>query len=360
MGKIENSEFLTAFAGRRVMLTGHTGFKGSWLVCLLKEIGAEVLGYALPAEQPASHFAALGLSKSIRHVEADVRDGAKLAETMMAFQPEFVFHLAAQALVRPSYADPKATFETNVMGSVNLLDAVRQCESVRSLVYITSDKCYENLEWVWGYRENDRLGGHDPYSASKAAAEIAFSAYAHSFFAHHPELGAATARAGNVIGGGDWALDRIVPDCIRAIGAGKPVVLRNPKATRPWQHVLEPLAGYLLLAARLREQPMTYAGAWNFGPPSSEVRTVQEVAERIVARFGRGSVVIESGQTKQHEANLLQLNCDKASQLLGWRPRWNVEQTLVATADWYKAVMDGADASMVTRQQLHNYFPELK
>lgn len=360
MGKMVATGFLPAFAGRRVMVTGHTGFKGSWLAFLLKEIGAEVLGYALPAEQPVSHFAALGLAKAIRHVEADVRDGARLAETMMTFQPEFVFHLAAQALVRPSYTDPKTTFETNVMGSVNLLDAVRQCESVRSLVYITSDKCYENLEWVWGYRENDRLGGHDPYSASKAAAEIAFSAYARSFFAHRPELGAATARAGNVIGGGDWAVDRIVPDCIRAIGADKPVVLRNPNATRPWQHVLEPLAGYLLLAARLREQPMTYSGAWNFGPPSSEVRTVREVAERIVGRFGRGSIVIESGGTKQHEANLLQLNCDKANQLLGWRPRWNVEQTLAATADWYKAVMDGAAASEVTSRQLHDYFPELK
>jgi CDP-glucose 4,6-dehydratase len=355
-----STDFLSAFAGRRVMLTGHTGFKGSWLAFLLKEIGADVLGYALPAEQPVSHFTALGLAKSIRHIEADVRDGARLMETMMAFQPDFVFHLAAQALVRPSYADPKTTFETNVMGSVNLLEAVRQCASVRSLVYITSDKCYENLEWVWGYRENDRLGGHDPYSASKAAAEIAFSAYADSFFAHRPELGAATARAGNVIGGGDWAVDRIVPDCIRAIGADKPVVLRNPKATRPWQHVLEPLAGYLLLAARLGEEPKAYAGSWNFGPPSSEVRTVLEVAECIVERFGRGSVVIEPGEAKQHEANLLQLNCDKANQLLGWRPRWDVEQTLAATADWYKSVMDGAEAPMVTRQQLRDYFPELK
>ncbi len=359
MGKTVNTEYLSAYAGRRVMVTGHTGFKGSWLAFLLKQIGAEVLGYALPAEQAASHFAALGLAKTIRNVEADVRDDTKLLETMIEFQPEFVFHLAAQALVRPSYATPKTTFETNVMGSVNLLEAVRQCDSVRSLVYITSDKCYENLEWIWGYRENDRLGGHDPYSASKAAAEIAFSAYAHSFFAHRPELGAATTRAGNVIGGGDWAVDRIVPDCIRAIGAGKPVVLRNPNSTRPWQHVLEPLSGYLLLAARLREQPKVYSGAWNFGPPSSEGCSVKEVAERIVGRFGRGSVVVEPCGAKQHEANLLQLNCDKANQLLGWRSRWNLDQTLMATADWYKAVMDGAEASAVTQQQLRSYFPEL-
>jgi len=350
----------SAYKGKRVLVTGHTGFKGGWLATWLKMLGSRVTGFALPAEPATpSFYESARVADGMNSVIDDIRDFDSVRRIFKETGPEIVFHNAAQALVRPSYADPKTTFETNVMGSVNLLDAVRQCESVRSLVYITSDKCYENLEWVWGYRENDRLGGHDPYSASKAAAEIAFSAYARSFFAHRPELGAATARAGNVIGGGDWAVDRIVPDCIRAIGAGKPVVLRNPKATRPWQHVLEPLAGYLLLAARLREQPMTYAGAWNFGPPSSEVRTVLEVAERIVGRFGRGSIVIEPGGAKQHEANLLQLNCDKASQLLGWRPRWNVEQTLAATADWYKAVMDGADASGVTRQQLHNYFPEL-
>jgi CDP-glucose 4,6-dehydratase len=289
-----------------------------------------------------------------------VRDVAKLTAAMREFQPEFVFHLAAQALVRLSYTDPQATFGTNVMGSVNLLEAVRHCESVRSLVYITSDKCYENQEWIWGYREDDRLGGQDPYSASKAAAEIAFSAYARSFFPHRPELGAASARAGNVIGGGDWAADRIVPDCIRAIRAGQPIRLRHPKSTRPWQHVLEPLSGYLLLAARLRESPATYAGAWNFGPPSGEARTVLNVAECIISRFGRGSISVEPDGAGLHEAQLLQLNCDKAQQLLGWRTRWNMEKTLAMTADWYKAVSEGVEASVVTRQQLREYFPELK
>jgi len=243
---------------------------------------------------------------------------------------------------------------------VNLLEAVRECDSVRSLVYITSDKCYQNLEWVWGYRENDRLGGHDPYSASKAAAEMVFSSYANSFFAHRYELGTATARAGNVIGGGDWAEDRIVPDCIRAIRTGRSVHLRNPTATRPWQHVLEPLSGYLLLAARLRDSPNSFSGSWNFGPQSSEVRTVLEVAENIVARFGRGSISVIPGDGKQHEARLLQLNCDKANQLLSWRPRWNVEQTLVMTTDWYKAVIEGAKVSEVTRQQIREYFFELQ
>lgn len=360
MGKMVAAAYLSAFAGSRVLVTGHTGFKGSWLAFLLNEVGAEVLGYALPPDQSCSHFASLGLAQSIHHVEGDVRDGEKLGDTMRKFQPEFVFHLAAQALVRPSFNDPQATFGTNVMGSVNLLEAVRQCESVRSLVYVTSDKCYENLEWVWGYRENDRLGGHDPYSASKAAAEIAFSAYARSFFAHRPTLGAATVRAGNVIGGGDWAVDRIVPDCIRAIRDSQPIRLRNPASTRPWQHVLEPLSGYLLLAARLHGAPATYAGSWNFGPPSSEVRTVLEVAEHFVDRFGHGGITIEPGDNRRHEAQLLQLNCDKASQLLGWRPRWTVEQTLDATADWYKAILGGAEAKAVTRQQLQDYFPELK
>ncbi len=359
MGKMVKPEYLSIFKNKRVMLTGHTGFKGSWLAFLLNEVNAEVLGYALPPVEKDNHFDLLELEKSIQHVVADIRDEKKLKETMEEFQPEFVFHLAAQALVRPSYADPRTTFETNVMGSVNVLEAVRKCSSVRSFVYITSDKCYENHEWLWGYRENDRLGGHDPYSASKAAAEIAFSAYTRSFFFDRPKLGAATTRAGNVIGGGDWAVDRIIPDCIRAIQSKKPIHLRNPTATRPWQHVLEPLSGYLLLAARLYEEPVAYAGAWNFGPPASEVRTVSEVAQRIVDRFGCGSVTTDINKKNHHEAQLLQLNCDKAHQLLGWYPRWDVETTLNMTSDWYMQVQNGKKAKDITRQQLHNYFPEL-
>ena len=359
MGQVVTSEFLSVFKGRRVFVTGHTGFKGSWLTFLLNEIGAEVLGYALPPVGKKNHFELLGLAQTISHVEADIRDEEKLTATMSKFQPEFVFHLAAQALVRPSYYDPKSTFETNVIGSVNLLEAVRKCESVRSLVYITSDKCYENLEWVWGYRENDRLGGHDPYSASKASAEIVFSAYARSFFFDRPKLGAASTRAGNVIGGGDWAVDRIIPDCVRAIESEQPIDLRNPSATRPWQHVLEPLSGYLLLAARLRKEPSAFSGSWNFGPPSKEVRTVLEVAEHLIARFGRGRVNCESSAKNPHEAGLLQLNCDKAHQKLGWYPRWDFERTLDMTADWYKNVQGGEDAKKVTRQQLYDYFPEI-
>lgn len=344
------------FSGKKVFITGHTGFKGSWLAFMLHEAGAKVMGFALPPTGFVNHFDLLKLDRKIRHVIGDVRDASRLVKAMQEFQPEYVFHLAAQALVRPSYDDPAATFSTNVCGSVNLMDAVRQCESVRSLVYITSDKCYENVEWIWGYRENDLLGGRDPYSASKAAAEIAFSSYARSFFELRPLLGAASTRAGNVIGGGDWAVDRIIPDCIRAIEAGEPVRLRNPSATRPWQHVLEPLSGYLLLAARLYEEPKRWGGPWNFGPSTHEVRTVKNVAEVIVGHIGRGCVEVVESQTQAHEARLLQLNCDKAHQLLGWYPRWHVDKTLEATALWYKTVMNGGNAEMITRAQIHEFF----
>jgi len=359
VGQVDVRAVLGAFSGRRVFVTGHTGFKGSWLAFLLNEVGAEVMGYALKPCTTPNHFELLQLDRKISSVIGDIRDGPGVLSAIQSFQPEFVFHLAAQALVSSSYADPVLTFETNILGSINILEAVRQAGSVRSLVYITSDKCYENLEWVWGYRENDRLGGHDPYSASKAAAEIAFSAYAKSFFSSRPDLGAASARAGNVIGGGDWADNRIVPDCVRAALADAAIQLRRPEATRPWQHVLEPLSGYLLLAHRLRNAPSVYGGAWNFGPNSREIRTVREVADKIIGRLGRGRVEILDGPPGVHEAGLLQLNCEKANQMLGWYPRWDVDKALTVTADWYKAVVQGRDATAVTRAQIHDYFPEV-
>jgi CDP-glucose 4,6-dehydratase len=350
---------LEYFSGKRVFVTGHTGFKGTWLTFVLKELGADVMGFALPPEPGRSHFELLDLQARISHVVGDIRDASALCRALQSFQPEYVFHLAAQSLVKKSYDDPLATFGTNIMGSVHLLDAVKHSDSVRSLVYITSDKCYDNVEWVWGYRENDRLGGHDPYSASKAAAELVFTAYAKSFFSSRPELGAATARAGNVIGGGDWAADRIVPDCIRAIEMNGPVQLRNPQSTRPWQHVLEPISGYLLLAANLRREPEKYSGSWNFGPSSSEVRTVHEVAGSIIQHLGRGRIEINGAQQNHYEARLLQLNCDKAHQLLGWQPRWHVDKTLAVTAQWYKTILEGGDAEMITRAQVREYFSEL-
>jgi CDP-glucose 4,6-dehydratase len=359
MGSLNMRDILSSYAGKRIFVTGHTGFKGAWLTFLLVELGADVRGFALSPASVPSHFELLKLQDRIGHVVGDIRDASALNNEIQEFQPEFVFHLAAQALVKRSYDNPAETFDTNVMGSVNLLDAVRKCDSVRSLVYITSDKCYENVEWIWGYRENDQMGGHDPYSASKGAAEIVFSAYARSYFSSRPELGAATSRAGNVIGGGDWADNRIIPDCIRAIEDGQPIRLRNPNATRPWQHVLEPLSGYLILGARLRTNPDKFSGSWNFGPSTSGVRTVEDVASKLVDHLGRGSIEIEESQKSHHEANLLQLNCDKANQLLNWAPRWGVEKTLLATAEWFKVYMDGGGIETITRTQLHNYYPEL-
>ena len=354
------SAALRSLSGKRVFVTGHTGFKGSWLSFILSELGADVMGYALAPNTSPSHFTLLKLERRVRHVVGDLRDMARLDEHLRSFAPECVFHLAAQPLVRQSYDDPIGTLQTNILGSAHLLEAIRHCESVRSLVYATSDKCYENVDWVWGYRESDRLGGHDPYSASKAAAELVFSAFTRSFFSSRERLGAASVRAGNVIGGGDWAQDRIVPDCVRAVQSGQPVQLRCPTATRPWQHVLEPLSGYLMLAAALYEHPDEYGGAWNFGPTTQEVRTVHDVATAIIQHLGRGSIAPVSPMGGHHEANVLQLNCDKAHQLLGWYPRWTVGKALEATAQWYGAMFDGAEAERITRTQIKDYFKDLQ
>ena len=356
---VDYKSTLSFFRGRRVFITGHTGFKGSWLTFILCEIGAEVAGFSLPSRDPSSLFELLNLQSNITNIEGDVRDSSLLIESLKTFRPEVVFHLAAQALVCRSYDDPLLTFSTNIMGSAHLLEAVNQCDSVRSLVYITSDKCYENAEWAWGYRENDPLGGRDPYSASKAACELIFSAYKSSFLDSRSNFGAASVRAGNVIGGGDWSDDRIIPDCIRSIHSGLPLKLRSPLATRPWQHVLEPLSGYLLLAFYLSNEPKYWSGAWNFGPETSDIKTVESVAESIISHIGKGSIEHETTESGKHEAMLLQLNCDKAHQLLDWRARWSVDKTLEQTALWYKCWMDNQDITAITRQQTRNYFVEL-
>ena len=359
MGPLVMKDALEQYRGKRVFITGHTGFKGSWLTLLLCELGAEVIGFALKPESD-SHFEQLALSKQIHHIEGDIRDLNLLTNTMQDARPDYVFHLAAQALVKRSYANPVETFSTNMMGSTHVLEAVRMTPEVKALIFITSDKCYENNEWIWGYRENDRLGGHDPYSASKAVAENIIFAYWSSFLNQRENFGAATARAGNVIGGGDWSVDRIVPDCIRAIQNNIAVELRNPKATRPWQHVLEPLSGYLLLGANLYNNPSSYCGAWNFGPPSSQCRNVGDVANFIVNYFEKGSIVMPHDMKHQHEAQLLQLNCDKAHQLLNWHPRWDVDSTLMATSHWYKSVMNGENVKNVTLSQIREYFLEMQ
>jgi CDP-glucose 4,6-dehydratase len=344
------------FAGRRVLVTGHTGFKGSWLALWLSRMGAKVCGYALPPESEQGHFRQLRLDQHIDHRIGDIRDHGSVLRCFEDFQPEIVFHLAAQPLVRYSYADPKETFDTNVAGSVNILEGCRHMDSVRALVYVTSDKCYRNKEWVWGYRENDELGGHDPYSASKAAAEIIFSAYCDSFFRHRPGFGAASVRAGNVIGGGDWALDRIVPDCIRALMAQQPIRIRNPASTRPWQHVLEPLHGYLSLATRLLERPPEFSGAWNFGPATGSVRTVMELAQLITGIWGSGTLELAPDVGAVHEARLLHLSCDKAHQLLGWYPCWDAGEAISETVHWYRAVVaEGGDALAISSAQIDRY-----
>jgi len=343
------------FRGRRVLITGDTGFKGSWLALWLSRIGAEVWGFALPPEGERPHFTLLGLADRITHRDGDIRNRDDVAAVVRDCEPEIVFHLAAQSLVKKSYADPKLTFDTNFGGGVNLLDVLRDAPSVKALVFITSDKCYLNKEWDWGYRESDELGGLDPYSASKAATELAFKSYAASFLDSNQSLGSATTRAGNVIGGGDWAADRIVPDCIRALETGAAIRIRMPHATRPWQYVLEPLSGYLCLAARLLEDPLRYRGAWNFGPGEDAVRTVHQLTEQLVEHWGSGEIIVDTPPDQAYEATLLHLSIDKARNRLGWRPQWSVDRAVEECAIWYKSVLDGADAFDVSTRQIDAY-----
>lgn len=343
------------FKGRKVFVTGHTGFKGSWLCSVLLDLGAEVTGFALEPESDSNIFDEIDLANRMVSVYGDICDFEMLREAVQTCQPEFVFHLAAQALVRESYSNPLETFRVNTLGSATVLEVVKTQPTVKSLVYVTSDKAYENKEWVWGYRESDEIGGRDPYSASKGAAELVFSSYLRSFFAERQDFGAASARAGNVIGGGDWAKDRIVPDLVRSILSDQPLILRNPNSTRPWQHVLEPISGYLRLALALRSNGKLYSDSWNFGPDSSNVRTVLELTSSIQGFFGRGTVVMDL-ETSWHEANLLQLNCDKALNSLSWRPRWSADETFQKTAEWYKLVSEGHSARSVTDQQIRDFF----
>lgn len=352
---LEVRDSLAVMKGKRALVIGDTGFKGSWLSRWLNLLGADVVGYSLPARWPNDHFNLLSLDETIQHVDGDIRDLPALVKVCGEFQPQFLFHLAAQSLTSSSYEDPKQTFDVNVGGSVNVLEAARSARSLRSLIYVTSDKCYRNKEWIWGYRENDELGGSDPYSASKAAAEIVFAAYQESFFQARKNLGLASVRAGNVIGGGDWAENRIVPDCMRALQNGRPIMLRNPCATRPWQHVLEPLFGYLLLAVRLYEEPMAYRGSWNFGPRQDSSRTVEDLANQIVACWGKGRVRVKPRKDGPQEASWLFLNCDKARRMLGWRTRWGFDRAVAETVDWYRRVMSGEPAAVATEQQIRTY-----
>jgi CDP-glucose 4,6-dehydratase len=344
------------YEGKRVFITGHTGFKGSWLAFWLSELGAEVTGYGLESEYENSLFEFLKLDSKLKNNIADIRDVEKLSAAMNAAKPDLVFHLAAQALVRRSYEDPVLTFQTNVMGSLNLLEAVRHTPSVKSLVYITSDKCYWNNEWSWGYRETDPLGGPDPYSASKACAEHVFKSYYLSYFKSRENFGCASTRAGNVIGGGDRSKDRIVPDIIRAVEQEQAIVLRNPMATRPWQHVLDPLNGYLHLGMQLYNNPRINNGeAWNFGPSNQSIKTVAELTTLIKSLWNNVEVQENINPNQPHESNLLHLSIDKAQSLLKWGPKLAFNDAVIKTGEWYKNVKNGASAVEITRQQIFEF-----
>lgn len=345
--------------GKRVLLTGHTGFKGSWLSLWLQSLGAEVQGLALEPPTTPDLFTEARVGEGMASAIADIRDYEAVRAVMASFLPEIVIHMAAQPLVRLSYSEPVATYATNVMGTVHVLEAARHAGSVRAIVNVTTDKCYENREWVWGYREDEPMGGHDPYSNSKGCSELVTSAYRRSFLGAQG-IGLASARAGNVLGGGDWATDRLVPDILRAFEKGQPVVIRNPHATRPWQHVLEPLSGYLLLAQRLYgDSGHQFAEGWNFGPHEEDARPVQWIVEHMAESWGDGASWQLDGGEHPHEANYLKLDISKAKARLGWVPNWNLATALERITAWHHAWLAGQDVQRVCLQQISEYMQTL-
>ena len=345
-------QFSDVYLGKRVLVTGHTGFKGSWLSLWLKQLGAEVVGISLAPETNPSHWNLLGLESAVQHHELDIRSSAEVASVLRATQPEMVFHLAAQPLVRRSYRDPLETWATNVMGTANLLEACRQTQSVRAILTVSTDKCYKNQEWAWGYRETDPLGGHDPYSASKASTELVVASYLSSFFLTDGAPLLSTARAGNVIGGGDWSEDRLIPDLVRAINDRRSLEIRSPNATRPWQHVLESLSGYLLLGQKMIEGNKCFNGSWNFGPERSGNLAVAEVLNRLQIYWPEMNWH-QTATPQPHEANLLYLDSAKAHTQLDWQSVWNLDTTLEKTADWYRAFQNSQ--TIISKQQLYQY-----
>jgi CDP-glucose 4,6-dehydratase len=345
--------------GKRVFLTGHTGFKGSWLTLWLQFVGAVVTGFSLEPDTEPSLFKLANVADGIESRIGDIRDLGLMLRAVKECRPEIVIHMAAQPLVRLSYKEPVETYATNVMGTVHLLEAVRQTEGVKAVVIVTSDKCYDNKEWVWGYRESEPMGGYDPYSNSKGCSELVTSAYRNSYFnpQNYSQHGVAvgSGRAGNVIGGGDWAGDRLIPDMMRAIASGQPVLIRSPHAIRPWQHVLEPLSGYLALAERLYTDGPAFAEGWNFGPEDSDTQPVEWIVERLTSTWGAGASWVLDKNPQPHEATFLKLDCSKARSQLGWRPQWTLPITIDKIVEWFKAAQQGADMRALTLTQINSY-----
>lgn len=349
-------QWSNCFQGMTVFVTGHTGFKGSWLSIWLREMGANVIGYSLEPSTDPNHFALTDLDQRISHTIGDIRDYTKLLSAITQSQPQLIFHLAAQPLVLRSFQDPKETMDVNVSGSVNLLEVVRHTPSVKAVVMITSDKCYENQEWIWGYRETDALGGHDPYSASKGMAELAISAYRRSFFSHPNSTAIASVRAGNVIGGGDFSDFRLVPDTMQALLANKSIMVRNPNSVRPWLHVLEPLSGYLCLASNLIKHGHAFAEAWNFGPAEQQGIPTLSLVKKAVELWGDGNwVVAQQEHAAPKEMGLLRLSWEKAAHRLHWKPRYTWEEAIAKTVDWFKAYQAKKDMYQVALEHIQDY-----
>lgn len=355
MGRVKRQVNNSFWKGRKVFLTGHTGFKGSWLSLWLQSMGAIIKGYSLVPPTTPSLFFEANVEKNMESEIGDIRDLENLKSSIKDFNPDIVIHMAAQPLVRYSYIDPLETYTTNVIGTAHVLEVAKLCKNIRAIVSVTTDKCYENNEWELGYRENEPLGGHDPYSSSKACAELVTSAYRRSFFHTNDTAFIASARAGNVIGGGDWADDRLIPDILRAFENTNPVVIRNPLSVRPWQHVLEPLSGYLILAEELFEKGESFAEAWNFGPYDSDCRSVEWILNRMVDRWGEGAKWVLDEDNHPHEANFLKLDCSKARTQLKWEPKWNLDQTLDLIIKWHKNWRDGKDMNDMCIQEIENY-----
>jgi CDP-glucose 4,6-dehydratase len=353
---LRETNSLKFWHGKRVMITGHTGFKGSWLALWLQYLGSDVVGYSKLPPTETNHYSLLELEKNIQSVIADIRDLDNLKKIINDYKPEIIFHLAAQALVRASYIDPIETYSTNVLGTINLFEAVRSTNYTKVIINVTSDKCYENKEWVWGYRENEPMGGSDPYSSSKGSVELLTTCYQRSYFTPDSQTCLASVRAGNVIGGGDWAEERLVPDIMRAFVSGKSVDIRNPNSIRPWQHVLEPLAGYLQLAQTIYKKGHQFAGGWNFGADSDDAKPVIYIVEKLTQLWGgQASWKIVEDKKSFKEANFLKLDCSKAKTQLGWYTKWNLNTTLTKTVEWYKAYNLGQSIQEYSLKQINEY-----